>query len=212
LRRAAGQALRLNLIPAELTTNFPSFVRIGSGKTPHSPQNARNSDFAPFCCVCGPGRIPLEWGACRTAPPQIGHRPDGSHPAAVRMLSGRQPDVQLSITARHGHLTEASQAKLRAKLEKLGRIFERLMSIELVVDLKDSQQPKVDLKVSAEHKHDFVAHEQGENLMGVLEAAVEKIEQQLRRYKERVVERHRNPDLRRQEMPAPVDVADVEEE
>jgi putative sigma-54 modulation protein len=104
---------------------------------------------------------------------------------------GRSPDVQLSIAARHGHLTEASQDKLRAKLEKLGRIFDRIMSIELVVDLSDSQKPKVDLKVSAEHKHDFVAHEQGENLMGVVEAAVEKVQEQLRRYKDRVVERHR---------------------
>jgi putative sigma-54 modulation protein len=79
------------------------------------------------------------------------------------------------------------------------------------VDLSDSQQPKVDLKVSAEHKHDFVAHEQGDNLLGVVEAAVEKIEEQLRRYKERVVERHRNPDVRRQEIPveSPVDT-DVE--
>ena len=118
--------------------------------------------------------------------------------------------MQLSITARHGHLTEATQAKLRAKAEKLGRFFERLMSIEIVVDLKDSQQPKVDLKVSAEHKHDFVAHEQGENLVGALEAAVEKVEQQLRKYKERVQERHRNPEVRRQE--TPIDVADVENE
>lgn len=107
--------------------------------------------------------------------------------------------MQLSITARHGHLSDASQAKLRAKAEKLARFFDRLMAIEIVVDLKDSQQPKVDLKVSAEHKHDFVAHEQGENLMAVVEAAVEKVEEQLRRYKERVVDRHRNPDARRQQ-------------
>jgi putative sigma-54 modulation protein len=109
--------------------------------------------------------------------------------------------VQLSITTRHGHLTEATQAKIRAKAEKLGRFFERLMSIEIVVDLSDAQNPKVDLKVSAEHKHDFVAHEQGANLLGVVEAAVEKVEQQLRRYKERVQERHRNPEVRRQETP-----------
>lgn len=122
--------------------------------------------------------------------------------------------MQLSITARHGHLTEASQAKLRAKLEKLGRYFERLMSIELVVDLNDSQQPKVDLKVSAEHKHDFVAHEQGDNLLGVVEAAIAKIEEQLRRYKDRVVERHRHPEVRRQEIPVetPTDAADVDED
>lgn len=109
--------------------------------------------------------------------------------------------MQLSITARHGHLTEATQEKLKAKAEKLSRIFERLMAIEIVVDLNNSQRPKVDLKVSAEHKHDFVAHEQGDSLVGALEAAVNKVEEQLRRYKERVVERHRNPDVRRQEMP-----------
>ena len=109
--------------------------------------------------------------------------------------------MQLSITARHGHLTEATQEKLKAKAEKLSRFFERLMSIEIVVNLEDSHRPKVDLKVSAEHKHDFVAHEQGESLMGALEAAVSKVEEQLRRYKERVVERHRNPDARRHEVP-----------
>ena len=107
--------------------------------------------------------------------------------------------MQVSITTRHGHLTEATQAKFRTKAEKLGRIFERLMSIEVVVDLSDSQRPKVDLKVSAEHKHDFVAHEQGDNLLGAFESAVAKVEEQLRRYKERLQERHRNPEARRQE-------------
>jgi putative sigma-54 modulation protein len=109
-------------------------------------------------------------------------------------------------------LSEASQEKIRAKAEKLGRFFDRLMSIELVVDLSDSQQPKVDLKVSAEHKHDFVAHEQGDNLLGVVEAAVEKVSEQLRRYKERLHERHRNPDARRLETPVAGEVdGDIEE-
>lgn len=123
--------------------------------------------------------------------------------------------MQLSITARHGHLSDASQAKLRAKAEKLARFFERLTAIEIVVDLEDSQQPKVDLKVSAEHKHDFVAHEQGETLMGAFEGAAEAIQQQLRRYKERVVERHRNPQARRQAASAsaePAETEDFEEE
>lgn len=109
--------------------------------------------------------------------------------------------MQLSITTRHGHLNEATQAKLRAKAEKLGRFFDRIMSIEIVVDLSDAQQPKVDLNVSAEHKHDFVAHEQGDNLLAAFEAAERKVEEQLRRYKERVQERNRNPEARRHEAP-----------
>jgi putative sigma-54 modulation protein len=118
-------------------------------------------------------------------------------------------DVQLSISTRHGNLSEATQAKIRKKAEKLGRFFDRLTSIEVIVDLKESQKPQVDLNVSAEHKHDFVAHEQAENLLAAMDAAVEKIEQQLRRYKERVQERHRNPEARRP--PEPAGAADVEE-
>ncbi len=112
--------------------------------------------------------------------------------------------MQVSISTRHGRLSEATQEKLRGKAEKLARFFDRLMAIEVVVDLTDEQQPKVDVNVSAEHKHDFVAHERGENLLGVMEACVQKIEQQLRKYKERVQERHRNPDVRRADEPAPV--------
>jgi putative sigma-54 modulation protein len=110
----------------------------------------------------------------------------------------------VSISTRHGHLSEATQEKIRAKTEKLGRYFERLMSIEVIVDLKDPQKPAIDVNVSAEHKHDFVAHEEGDNMWGALEACIQKIEQQLRKYKERVQERHRNPDVRRPAEPAEV--------
>lgn len=117
--------------------------------------------------------------------------------------------VQLDISIRHGRLSEASQAKLKSKAEKLGRYFERLTAIEIIVDLSDEQSPQVDVKVSAEHKHDFVAHHKSENLMKSFESAVQKIEQQLRKYKEKVQERHRNPQSRRQEL-TPAD-AEAEE-
>lgn len=101
--------------------------------------------------------------------------------------------MQVSISVRHGHLSEASQEKLKAKAEKFGRLFERLMAIELVVDLKDEQTPEVAINVSAEHKHDFVAHASADSLLSSFDSAAGKIEQQLRKYKERVVERHRGP-------------------
>ena len=112
--------------------------------------------------------------------------------------------MQLDISVRHGHLSEASQEKLRSKVERLGRFFERLTSIEIVVDLKDESQPRVDIMVSAEHKHDFVAHEQSDNLMKSFESSLQKIEQQLRKYKDRVQSKHRNQQARRPE-PSPVD-------
>jgi putative sigma-54 modulation protein len=119
--------------------------------------------------------------------------------------------VQTSISVRHGHLSEASQEKLKAKAEKFGRIFERLMAIELVVDLQDEQSPQVGINVSAEHKHDFVAHANADSLLTAFDTAAAKIEQQLRKYKERVQERHRGTNTRHLEAESPVGDELVEE-
>ena len=105
--------------------------------------------------------------------------------------------MQVEVSTRHGHLSDASQQRITAKAEKLLRIFDRLTSIELTVDLKDSDAPRVDAKVSAEHKHDFVAHDQSSSLMGSVDTVLHRLEQQLRKYKEKVQERHRNAESRR---------------
>ncbi len=108
--------------------------------------------------------------------------------------------VQQTVAVRHGHLAEATQEKLKSRVEKLNRFFDRLMSVEIIVDLSDEQSPRVDIMVSAEHKHDFVAHDKADNLISATDGAVQKIEQQLRKYKTRVQQRHRDPQARRQEI------------
>jgi ribosome hibernation promoting factor len=105
--------------------------------------------------------------------------------------------VEIKISARHGHLSEATQEKISTKLNKMSRLFERLTAVEFTADLEDRENPTVDLRVSAEHKHDFVANDRAGDLMASLEGAVHKIEQQLRKYKEKVQE-HRGPGLRQQ--------------
>ncbi|WP_425396596.1 ribosome hibernation-promoting factor, HPF/YfiA family [Aeoliella sp.] len=110
--------------------------------------------------------------------------------------------MQVRVSTRHGHLSEASQAKITGKAEKLLRIFDRLSDIVVVVDLKDEHNPVVDVQVSAEHKHDFMASEQASEMMAALDAALHKIEQQLRKYKERVVERNRDRNRQAREVEA----------
>ena len=56
--------------------------------------------------------------------------------------------MQITLTTRHGHISEETQDRLKAKAEKLTRIFDRLTSIELVIDLQDEAKPQVDLMVS----------------------------------------------------------------
>jgi len=105
--------------------------------------------------------------------------------------------VQINISTRHGHLSDATQDKLRAKVEKVLRLFERVSAITLTVDLASKDSPSVELLVNAEHKHDFVARETGEDLLGITDSVVGKVEQQIRKYKERVQD-HRGPGLRQQ--------------
>ncbi|MGD9644266.1 MAG: ribosome-associated translation inhibitor RaiA [Pirellulales bacterium] len=104
--------------------------------------------------------------------------------------------MQINISSRHGHLSEATRDKITAKVEKLTRVFERLTAIEVTVDLAHRDTPEVDLRVSAEHKHDFVATERSEDLMTAVDNSVHKLEQQLRKYKEKVQDHHRNSGLR----------------
>ena len=101
--------------------------------------------------------------------------------------------MQIKISTRHGRISDQTQEKITAKMEKLSRFFERLTAIEVTIDLEHRDTPAVDLKVSAEHKHDFVASDRSENLLGSIDNVVVKMEQQLRKYKQKVQDRHRGP-------------------
>lgn len=114
--------------------------------------------------------------------------------------------MQVKISTRHGHLSDVSQQNITVKAEKLLRIFDRIAAIELTIDLKDSNSPRVDAQLSAEHKHDFVAHDQSDNLMGSVDTVLHRLEQQLRKYKEKVQARHRQPDPRRLSEPTGPDL------
>lgn len=105
--------------------------------------------------------------------------------------------MQINISTRHGRLSDQTQEKLRHKLEKLTHYFDRLTAIELTVDVEHDDNPHVELRVSAEHKHDFVATHAGGEFMAAVDAVVTKIEHQIKKYKEKVQE-HRGPGLRQQ--------------
>jgi putative sigma-54 modulation protein len=108
------------------------------------------------------------------------------------------PSVQINIATRHGHLSAATRSKITAKVQRLSRYFERLTAIEVTVDLEHETTPIIDLRVNAEHKHDFVATEQSGDLWRSLDGAVQKLEQQLRKYKEKVQGRSRNHAVRQE--------------
>src|SRR6266540_1470136 len=115
------------------------------------------------------------------------------------MSSGRarpdpegEPSVQIKIAVRHGTLSDATLQFITDKAEKLLRLFDRLTMIEVTVDLQDGNK-SVEFLVQAEHKHDFVARKENDDILTAADGALAKLEKQLRRYKERIMEHRRTP-------------------
>ncbi len=98
--------------------------------------------------------------------------------------------MQIKITARHGHLSEESQQHIRDKAGKILHLFPRIMMIEVVVDMHE-ERSTVEFLVSAEHKHDFVATETAKEVYPALDMCLHKVEQQVRKYKEKIQDHHR---------------------
>ena len=99
--------------------------------------------------------------------------------------------MEKSISARHGQLNDSDHGYIDKKLPKLAHLFDRLTSIRVMVDLEKLTQPMVEILVSAEHKHDFVATESHETVTAAFDNAMDKMETQIRRYKKKIQDHHR---------------------
>lgn len=97
--------------------------------------------------------------------------------------------MHIEITTRHGSLGPEQQAYLRQKAEKLLKYFGRLMSIEVEAEPRKHDW-LVEVFVSAEHKHDFVARDEAATPEMAMDRCLHKVEEQLRRYKDKVQNHH----------------------
>jgi len=110
--------------------------------------------------------------------------------------------VQINITARHGHLSPGSQEKITEKVEGLRRFFDRVTSMHVTVDLGHPENPTVEVHVSAEHHDEFVATQSADTVLAALDGVIEKVEAQLRKFKEKLKE-HRATSHKHLEPPPP---------
>ncbi|MFN7731363.1 MAG: ribosome hibernation-promoting factor, HPF/YfiA family [Pirellula sp.] len=104
--------------------------------------------------------------------------------------------MQVNVSARHGHLKSEDQAIIVEKVEKLRRLFDRINAIEVTVDLEHLDKPNVEINVSAEHSPDFVAATDSTTVLAALDLTIGKVEQQIRKHKERVTDHKGAPNAR----------------
>lgn len=96
--------------------------------------------------------------------------------------------MQINVSTRHGSLSEASQAKISEKVEKLGKFIERLTKIDVIVDLEKPDAPAIDLLAVTEHKKEFKASYTSEELFGCVDQVVDKVQQQMKKFKEKMTD------------------------
>ncbi len=93
--------------------------------------------------------------------------------------------METRITIRNGSLSDEIQNTITQKVSKLPRFFDRTTGIQVVADMQH-EDPKVEIIVSAEETNDFVASDTGSNVLSALESAIQKIEVQLKKHKEKI--------------------------
>jgi putative sigma-54 modulation protein len=102
--------------------------------------------------------------------------------------------VQVAITCRHGNIRDEVQEYISQKSEKLLTYFERVTSIEVTVDLQ-KDRTEVEILVDAEHRHNFVARDVGADVGATFDSALHKMEQQIRKYKQKIQDHRRDRPL-----------------
>jgi putative sigma-54 modulation protein len=102
--------------------------------------------------------------------------------------------VQVAIACRHGSIKPDLDEYIRTKSEKLLTYFERVTAIQVTLDF-DHDNVNVEILVDAEHKHNFVARAEGAEAGATFDQTLHKMEQQIRKYKEKVQDHRRDRPL-----------------
>ncbi|MHC4443671.1 MAG: ribosome hibernation-promoting factor, HPF/YfiA family [Planctomycetota bacterium] len=92
--------------------------------------------------------------------------------------------MQISVTGRHIEVHESVREYAQDKAGKLSRYYDRIERVEVVLDL-EAKCHKAEMVVRADHKNTFVAHADGTDFLEAVDLAVDKMERQLTKHKEK---------------------------
>jgi putative sigma-54 modulation protein len=97
--------------------------------------------------------------------------------------------MDININAKNGELSETVKETMNGKLSKLPRFFDRTSGVQVIADMQ--HEPKVEIILSAEGANDFFASDTGNNVIVALDKAIAKMEQQLKKHKQKLTD-HRD--------------------
>ena len=92
--------------------------------------------------------------------------------------------MHIRITGRHMDVTEAMRSYVDKKIHRLNKYNNRISEMEVVVD-GEGQHHKIEIIIKADNHQRFVANDINEDAYACFDGALDKIERQLIKHKEK---------------------------
>lgn len=102
--------------------------------------------------------------------------------------------MQVTVSGRHMGVNDALRDYCEKKAERLVRFYDRIQSIEVVLDGRNGKH-SAEMIVHSEGTSPFVAHELHDDVFAAVDLLLDKVEEQIRRHKEKLRNRKHPPKL-----------------
>ena len=99
--------------------------------------------------------------------------------------------MKIELTSRSERIGRDVRRYAAEKAEKLGRFFNRITSIRMILSLEENDRRRVEIIVAAGGGAILIAEERDPDAFAAVDLALHKMERQLSRHRERLRERHR---------------------
>lgn len=97
--------------------------------------------------------------------------------------------MQVSITGRHVNVTDNVKAHVNEKIERCLAVFPRIESIHVVLD-EEKIHKVAEIVIQGSDHIRVTAEEKSENLYDAIDRAIEHVERQMRKLRDKVQEHH----------------------
>jgi putative sigma-54 modulation protein len=98
--------------------------------------------------------------------------------------------MQINITGHHIEVTPALRAYVTEKLQRISRHFDNVISTDVILRVENHHK-QAEAKVNAAGKALF-AQESGDDMYAAIDGLADKLDKQVRRYKDRLRGHHAN--------------------
>lgn len=103
--------------------------------------------------------------------------------------------MNITVKTRHMESSDAVTEYVQSKCQKLQRYYDGVKSVEVILD-HEADNATTEIVVSAGKKHTFVASSSDADMYACIDHCVDKISQQIRRFKDKVRKRQGEPHSR----------------